>query len=196
MSMSKFFRLSALAGLLSSLAIITDNLLPEGDAYNWVGVLSPVFGLFALTGLYLWQMKASGRLGLLGYATNLLGMGGFVGLAFANAFMLPNLEGSVLKELFAGPTRLAFVAGGAFFLTGVILFGLAAIRAGVYPRLAALLYMIGFIPVSLQPMFPVIVITIGGLTAGAGIAWFSYALWAGAQEDESALQPLLSSLSR
>src|SRR3989304_5305192 len=98
MSFSNLFRLSSVAGLLSSLAIITDNLLPEGNAYNWVGVLSPVFGLLALTGLYLWQREASGKLGVLGYTVNLLGMGLFVGLAFANAFMLPYLSGTVLKE--------------------------------------------------------------------------------------------------
>ncbi len=181
MSMSKFLRLCAAAGFVSALAVITDNLLPEGDAYNWVGVLSPIFGLLALTGLYLWQMKASGMFGALGYIVNLLGMGAFVGLAFANAFMLPYLSGSVLKELFAGPTRLAFVAGGSLFLTGVILFGLAMIKAR-YPRIAAVLYMVGFVPLSLQPLFPVSIITLGGLTAGVGIAWFSYALWSGAKE--------------
>ena len=185
MSMSTFFRLSAVAGLLSSLAIITDNLLPEGDAFNWVGVLSPVFGLLALTGLYLWQMEASGKLGALGYIANLLGMGFFVGLAFANAFMLPYLGGDVLKELFAGPTRLAFVAGGSIFLVGVILFGLAAIKARTYPILAALLYMVGFIPISLQPLFPPSIITLGSLMAGAGIAWFSYALWSGIKAGKS-----------
>ncbi len=185
MSMSTFYRLSAVAGLLSSLAIITDNLLPEGDSFNWVGVLSPVFGLLALTGLYLWQRETSGKLGALGYIANLLGMGFFVGLAFANAFMLPYLSGSVLKELFAGPTRWAFVVGGSIFLIGVILFGLAALKARTYPRPAAALYMVGFIPVSLQPLFPVMVITLGGLMAGIGIAWFSYALWSGTKAVET-----------
>lgn len=185
MSFLNLFRLSSVAGLLSSLAIITDNLLPEGNAYNWVGVLSPVFGLLALTGLYLWQRESSGKLGVLGYTVNLLGMGLFVGLAFANAFMLPYLSGTVLKELFAGPTRWAFVAGGSIFLVGVILFGLATIKARTYPRLAAVLYMVGFIPISLQPLFPTIVITLGGLMAGIGIAWFSYALWSGTNTIEN-----------
>ena len=180
MSMSKFLRLCAIAGMISSVAVITDNILPEGDAFNWVGVLSPIFGLLALTGLYLWQMKASGTFGTIGYVANLLGMGAFVGLAFANAFMLPYLEGNVLKELFAGPTRLAFVAGGSIFLTGVILFGLMAIITRTYPIPAALLYMIGFVPISLQPLFPTSIITLGGITAGVGIAWFSLALGSGA----------------
>ncbi len=182
MSMSKFLRLSAVAGFVSSLAIITDILLPEGNAYNWVGVLSPIFGLLAITGLYLRQMKASGTFGALGYIVNLLGLGAFVGPAFANTFILPYLDGSVLKELFAGPTRLAFVAGGSIFLTGAILFGLSAIVTRTYPRPAAVLYMVGFIPISLQPLFPVSIITLGGLTAGVGIAWLSYALWSGAKD--------------
>lgn len=189
MSTSTLFRLSGLAGILSGLFIVIDFLLPASLVVDTVGVLSAVLGLFLLTGIYLRQRAESGSLGGIGYIVASLGLALTVGAAFANTYVLSLLGESVREELFAGQTGMAFLATGVIYLLGLILFGIATIKANIFPRVAPVLLVVGFVPVSFFPFFPDIVVTIGALVAGAGIIWFGYALWSGAGKTAEQPEP-------
>jgi len=189
MSTSTLFRLSGLAGVLSGLFIVIGFLLPRGLVVDTVGVLSAVLGLFLLTGIYLRQRAESGSLGGIGYIVASFGLALTVGVVFAATYVLSLLSESVQEELFAGPTGLAFLVSGVIYLLGLILFGIATIKANIFPRVAPVLLVVGFVPVSLSPFFPDIVVTIGAVVAGAGIVWFGYALWSGAGETTEQPEP-------
>ncbi len=189
MSSSTLFRLSGIAGLLSGLFIVVGFVLPESLAVGTAGLLSPVLGLFVLTGIYARQRKASGSLGAVGYIVESFGLALVVGVAFASTYVLSLLSESAADELLAGQTGVAFLVSLLIFLLGVILFGIATIRAGIFPRLAAALTIVGFVPISLFPFMPDIALTIGSVLAGAGIAWFGYALWSGTGETAGLPRP-------
>jgi hypothetical protein len=65
---------------------------------------------------------------------------------------------------------------GLAFVVGWLLFGIATARAGVYPRTAAILALVGGIPVGLTPLVPQAIAKIGAIVFGIGIAWLSNAL--------------------
>jgi hypothetical protein len=76
MSTSNLFRLSALAGLVSGLAIAVENLhdlLGYTQSGIILDVISPALGLFALTGIYLWQRERAGVFGSIGYIVAFFG---------------------------------------------------------------------------------------------------------------------------
>jgi predicted small integral membrane protein len=87
------------------------------------------------------------------------------------------LSKSEVQALLAGPTRLAFLACALFFLVGVVLFSAASLRAGVFPRLAVVLYLIGFTVYSLYFFLPNVVVVIAEVGGAVGIIWLGYALW-------------------
>ena len=63
------------------------------------------------------------------------------------------------------------------FLIGEILFGISVIRAGVFSRVAAALFIVGMIPVPLVGVFPDIVVAIGSIIAGLGLIWWGVSLY-------------------
>src|SRR5690348_8219320 len=73
------YRLSAWTAILSGLLIIikkliVELLLPLNPITNAVGSFGLFLGLFALTGLYVYQREASGTFGLIGYLVNWFGL--------------------------------------------------------------------------------------------------------------------------
>jgi hypothetical protein len=75
------YRLAGLAGMLSGLLLLFNTarrggVVPANALTHGIAPLSSVLGLFALTGLYLWQRQQSGPLGLVGDALNLAGLAG------------------------------------------------------------------------------------------------------------------------
>ena len=178
----QLYRLIAWAAMLSGLFIIikklvVELLLPLNPATNAVGTAGLLLGLFALTGIYLYERQASGSFGLVGYLVNWFGLGAVAGVDYARNYILPYLSKSEVQALLAGPTRLAFLACALFFLVGVVLFSAASLRAGVFPRLAVVLYLIGFTVYSLYFFLPNVVVVIAEVGGAVGIIWLGYALW-------------------
>ena len=178
----RLYRLVALAAMLSGLFIIikklvVELLLPLNPATNAVGTAGLLLGLFALTGIYLYERQASGSFGLVSYLVNWFGLGAVAGVDYARNYILPYLSKSEVQALLAGPTRLAFIACALFFLVGVVLFSAASLRAGVFPRLAIVLYLIGFTVYSLSFFLPYVVVVIAEVSGAVGIIWLGYALW-------------------
>ena len=143
---TNLYRLSAWAAILSGLLIIfkklfVNLLLPLNPATNAVGT-ELFLGLFTLTGLYVYQREAIGRLGLIGYLVNWFGLALVSGVDYARLYILPYLSQSELQALLAGPTKLVFFSCALFFLAGVILFSIASLHARVFPRLAILFYLL------------------------------------------------------
>lgn len=62
------------------------------------------------------------------------------------------------------------------FLVGEILFGVSTFIAGIYPKIATVLFMIGFLVTPVRPAYPAI--TFFGLTlSGVGLIWWGVSLW-------------------
>ena len=181
MSTSSLFRLSALAALISGLCMIVEDLLTLLFGYTAVGsiiwLFAPMLGLFAFTGIYLWQREQAGALGGIGYIVVSFGLALGVGVNYALAFIIPHLGENVVEGLMSGAIGMAFLVSVLIYLAGVILFGISVIVARVFSWVPALLLMIGFVPITLSAFMPDIVIHIGGFVAGVGIFWFGVSLW-------------------
>ena len=181
MSQSTLYRLSALAGFLSGVCIIIGKLLiplsnPQpGEIFD---LLSPFFALFFLVGLYLGQRKESGILGGVAFIILFTGLVVVVSLDYFGAFIRLQLPEGMTEELMEGPSAPVFVSGLLVFLIGELLFGISVIRAGVFSRVAAVLFMVGLIPVALHlsGIFPETVVVISSVMAGFGLIWWSYEL--------------------
>ena len=181
MSSITLFRLSGWASILCGLLIIFDTLfvelfLPPSALTSSFGQLAVILALLVLTGMYLWQRPASGVLGDIGYIVNFMGLALLIGVDFAGNYILPYLSQSARQELFAGPTRFMFLISAMVFLAGVVLFGLAILRARVFPQFAAVMYMIGFALYSLSPFLPDVIVRIAQVTGSLAVVWFGYIL--------------------
>lgn len=87
MSTNTLYRLCAGAGMYSAFQLVFNiarrtGALPDTVLTRGFAPLSATFGLLALTGLYLWQRQETGRLGLVGYALNAIGLAGSVGIEY------------------------------------------------------------------------------------------------------------------
>lgn len=96
-------------------------------------------------------------MGLLGFLIALLGTALLVGLFFTQAFLVPYLAAEFPRVLDAGEQGLVAVGFGLAFVVfpvGWLLFGIATLRARVYPRIAGILLIIGtvvtFVPLPLS----------------------------------------------
>nr|MDQ3303344.1 hypothetical protein [Actinomycetota bacterium] len=158
MSASNLIRVGGLAAVLAgALLLIADlwSLLLEvivGGSENfsefavttpWT-VLSTMFLLgsllllVALVGLYARQSEAAGTLGLAGFLVALVGTGLLVGMMWTMAFVVPSaaIEAPAFldAEETAGPLDMGFMLSGIAVAVGWALFGVATLRARVFPR--------------------------------------------------------------
>lgn len=102
--------------------------------------------LLALTGLYLRQADHAGWLGLAGYLVAFLGTLLVAGDWWFESFIAPRIAATA-PEVMTGAITGSMLVGAAatfgLFAIGWITFGIATFRAGVYPRPAAVLLIIG-----------------------------------------------------
>lgn len=136
-------------------------------------LLAGLLLLVGLAGLYVRQLEDGGLLGMVGFLVAFCGTVMAVGAFWANAFVAPSLAQEELRLLDAAPPR-ALAAGftlsyGSVAL-GWLLFGLATLRTGLYPRSASVLLMIGaaltWLPLPLS-----------GVPFSVAVAWMGYALF-------------------
>lgn len=180
MAASTLFRLSGVAGIACGLVILIQRLVIDSFVTGSplaIGPLGPVLGLLVLTGAYLRQREESGVLGGVAFIVGFISMGFVAGLDFTRRYILVQLDPAVVQALFSGSLRLFFLAIGVSFLVGVLLFGVSSLRAGVFSRVAILLYVIGFVPYSLSPFFPPLVVTLGQAIGALGIIGLGWQLW-------------------
>ncbi len=197
MTSSNLIRLSGLAAVLAGvLAFIGDLLsLTEPESLSEAAttasyvftyllyLLGTVLLLVGLVGLYVRQSEATGILGLAGFAVAFLGTALVLGAVWAQLFVAPFLAVQAPRVLDIEPVGalgVGFTLTFLLFAAGWLLFGLAALRARIYPRVAAIVLMvgavIGFIPVPAS-----------GIVLDVAVAWLGFALFTG--RGEAARQP-------
>lgn len=181
MSQSTLYRLAALAGLLSGVCIIVGKILiplPDPQPGEIFDLLSPFFALFFSLGLYLGQRKESGVFGGVAFVILFTGLAAVVSLDYFGAFIRLQLPEGMTDQLMEGPSAPVFVGSLLIFLIGELLFGVSVMKAGVFSKIAAVLFMVGLIPVALHlsDVFPEIVVVISSIVAGLGLVWWSIEL--------------------
>ena len=162
--------------LLSIMAFILAALLP-----------------FIILALYTYQIEELGRLGLVGLVITLVGLLLYLGFQFDLAFVWPVLATRAPELLdFSGPMfrdpRFAFVHlwMGPVHIIGMILFGIALIRARVFPRTASAILMVGLI-LSAGILFPPLILrTVGGISAAAALGWIGSIMWQRRERESAA----------
>ena len=178
MSKSTLYRLGALAGFMSGVLIIAGRVLARqpntgpGEIVDW---LSPFFALFLTIALYLGQRRESGVLGGVAFILLFTGLVLLVCLDYYGAFIRIHLPEAMIEQIEEGPSAPVFILSLLIFLIGEILFGISVIRAGVYSKIAAVLFMLGLLPVALHPtgIFPESGVDIGATAVGIGLIWWS-----------------------
>lgn len=181
MSDSTLYRLGALAGFLSGVCIIIGRLLsrlPNTQPGEIVDLLSPFFALFLAVALYLGHRRESGVLGGIAFIVLFTGLVTLVCLDYYGAFIRIHLPEAVIAQVEEGSSAPVFVGSLFTFLIGGILFGISVIRAGVYSKIAAILFMLGLLPIALHPtgIFPESIVDIGATAVGIGMLWWSLGL--------------------
>ncbi len=167
MSPSDLLRLGGLAavgagvlpiiGDLVGLTVYFENMAVAATTFSfaltfWLYMLGSVLLLAGLVALYVYQSEETGILGLVGFVVAFLGTALVVGATWAQVFLGPYIavEAPELFELEPPGFLLTFTT----LAVGWLLFGLATLRAGVYPRWAAILLMVGgaiaFLPLPLR----------------------------------------------
>jgi len=155
---------------------------------NWV---AKVFLLWALIGLYTRQAKEAGVLGFIAFLLSFVGITLVFGAIFGFFLLAPDLARVAPAFLDAGPTELSMLGRVAFILpfvlaqVGILLFGLASLRAKVFPRWAAALFILAPLLVVVDGFINVPFIS--DVAFGAGLVWMGYFLWNGRGEARQAL---------
>jgi hypothetical protein len=205
MSSSKLIQWSGLAALVGGALLVVLSILEfvlfSGQAQSeavtssaWIiveisYVVTTVLLILGLMGLYARQAEQAGSLGLIAFLVALTGTVMLSGLDWSAAFFGPWAAEVAPPELLtaepSGSLLVGLLLTLVLFALGWLLFGLASLQAGVLPRGAAALLMVGallaFIMLFLEIPFEVAVL-------GVALAWMGYDLWsAAATPDEPAL---------
>jgi len=142
-------------------------------------LLGTVLLLVGLVGLYAGQSEAVGLLGLVGFLVSFLGNALVAGAVWEATFVVPWLAWEapeLLDEEPMGWLALGFVLSYTLAGAGAILFGVATMRARVFPRAAAVLLIIGVVPVAVWNFLP---LPLPDVLLGAAVAWLGLALFRG-----------------
>jgi hypothetical protein len=198
MSSSKFVRFGGgLASASAGILLLVGHLLNLGGDPQYGTVLGSlsvltahVLLVFALVALYTAQAEESGLLGTLGMVLSV------VGTTLASGVILVEIAGASGAEvgavLEAGLTDALALLAGLAFLIGLILLGVATMRAGVFPYWAGLLLIAGdvvFGAASFAGAASLIVKVIGALITCAAFVWLGLALLSGTRSGATVGQP-------
>jgi hypothetical protein len=180
MTEQSLFRLAAVSGFVSAAAIIVGKvlmLLPGPQPGEIADFVSPLFGLGAIVGVYLWQRNEAGTFGAVAFVVVFIGLGLVTSLDFFGAFIRLELSEQLRDDLLEGSPGIAMAVSGIIFLAGVIMFGVSLIRSGVYPVRAGWFFMVGFVFVPLVEVVGETVVVVASVVAGVGVFWLSWVVW-------------------
>jgi hypothetical protein len=202
MSNSRLIRLSGLASIASGVLLASFFILHPGGgdpasaatitssayaAEHLLGVASMALMLLASVGLYARQLAPSGTLGLVSIVIAFLGTALTGSTIYVDGFMLPIVAANapdllaISGPIYSPPGVLLFALPGVLFTVGLVLFGVASLRARVLPRWGSVLLMVGAVILALPPEplspVPAFAIILGAVVFAAGLAWLGLGLW-------------------
>ena len=199
---STLMRLAGLSAMVAGLCFLVIgmfhpvNVPASVTTATWVNVhifatALGFFGLFGMAGLYARQAEKSGWLGLVGFLLFSAWMTLVTGFSFVEAFILPRLA-TVSPAFVAGllgmfssvpsPVDLGILPtlwniSGPMYIFGPLLFGIATFRAGVLPRWAGALLVLGAVLIPVGAVVPPEVQPKIMIPIGLAMAWMGYALF-------------------
>ncbi|MAU01222.1 MAG: hypothetical protein CL608_29105 [Anaerolineaceae bacterium] len=208
---STFMRLAGLSAALAGLCFIIvgifhqENVPASVTTATWVNVhifatLMGFLGLFGMAGVHARQAEKSGWLGLTGYLLFSVWLMFIIPFSFIEAFILPGLATELpayvagFLGMFTGiPSAIdlgvlptLWKLSDPMYLLGPLLFGIATFRAGVLPRWAGGVLILGstLAPVGallVSPEYQSLVMIPNGVALG----WLGYALLSERREKAS-----------
>ncbi len=188
MELERPVRWGGLAALLAGVLLVVSELLRlyidlvDPNLYGSIFVFNGVLGLLlsvlvqlGLVGLYARQAGATGTLGLVGFVLAFIGVNLSMGASFVDTFAKPVVWPWEDPEYFER-TVASFAIFAPGFVLGWVLFGLATLRARIYPRPAAMLLIAGAL-ILLLPL------PLSGTIFAVAVAWMGYVLFTGRGEE-------------
>lgn len=158
-----------------------DPLFAPGQLFHIVGALLAVFGYI---GLYLRQREATGWFGLIAFVVAVIGALFFFadGIIALLTFPVLAIHAPALTEasgpMFTGRVLGFYILFAATNMIGIVLLGIATLRAGMVPRIPTILFIVGGVLFNLPPN-PALhwVLIAGGVLWGIGAARLGTFLW-------------------
>ena len=212
-AVSTLMRLAGLSAILAGLCFIVIGMfhpvnVPESvTTATWVNVhifatALGFFGLFGMAGLYARQAEQSGWLGLVGFLLFSAWMTLVTGFSFVEAFILPRLAtespafvaailgmfSSIPSGIDLGVLPTLWNISGPLYIFGPLLFGIATFRAGVLPRWASALLVLGAVLIPVGAVVPPEYQPKIMIPVGLALAWMGYALFS--ERRERVLEPM------
>jgi hypothetical protein len=212
---STLMRLAGLSAMVAGLCFLVIgmfhpvNVPASVTTTTWVNVhifatALGFFGLFGMAGLYARQVEKSGWLGLVGFLLFSAWMTLVTGFSFVEAFILPRLAtqypafvagllgmfSSVPSPVDLGILPTLWNISGPMYILGPLLFGIATFRAGILPRWAAALLVLGAVLVPVGALVPPEFQPKIMIPVGLAMAWLGYALFSERQVQASELLPV------
>lgn len=125
-----------------------------------------------LAGLYAHQSETAGPLGLVGFLIAFAGTVFFAGFFWANIFVAPALAVGAPEFLDQGGRFPGFRLSLLIYAVGWLLFGLASLKARIYPRVPVITLIIG----AALDLFGA---PLSGLVIDAAFVWLGFNLFSG-----------------
>src|SRR5690349_21469537 len=210
MTTSTLMRLAGLSAVVAGICFIVIgmfhpvNIPASVTTATWVNVHIAAtalgfFGLFGMAGLYARQAEQSGWLGLAGFLLFTIWMTLVTGFSFVEAFILPRLAtespafvagllgmfSSIPSPVDLGVLPTLWNISGPLYIFGPLLFGIATFRAGVLPRWAGALLVLGAVLIPVGAVVPPEYQPKIMIPVGLALAWLGYALFSERREKAS-----------
>jgi hypothetical protein len=183
MSSTTLYRLSGivllLGGVFASIGALLEAPSAPGNSLwisgAWFSLGGSLLILLGWPGLYIRQADKAGRLGLLGFVLSFVALL-VLGIGFGT---IDTFVSQVLAAEGSMPALLGFeLFGGLLLVLGPLLFGIATLRARVFPRWVGIFLIAG----SIATLVTVILHNWNEVSAAIlflAIACFGYVLWSG-----------------
>jgi hypothetical protein len=204
---SKLIRWAGLSAMVAGMFYVLvglfhpPNVLSSVTTTQWaivhvLAIAMCFFGILGMVGLYAKQAEKSGWLGLAGFLLFSLWFAFILGFSFVETFILPSLateapkvvDGflgmftSTASEINFGILPTIWTLTAPLYMLGGLLFGIATFRAGILPRWAGGLFVIGTALAPVAALLPLEHQPKVAVPVGIALAWLGYALWSERRE--------------